>query len=324
MRTNPQDATAQYLLGTLHFSRGLTDSALEEWLLSRKSNPQIPVLDVSLGLALLHEKHDAEHALSAFREGLQSDATNVAVYLGADQALSLLSKPASERVQVLEKYPNLADAPSSLNFELILNLAEAGDFQRAEGLFRNRFFPREEGGTNVRQVWVEVELQKMLATARDGHCAEALVVAEHLGAPVPDLPFTYDGLEPILQSARTNYQLGAAYAGCAKPAEAAKKFQLASAASAADQMVWAWRAAQKLSGFDPKQWQERLQTALAQAKSRSDSSSYTSWWDYTAGALAGALGSQQEADHRFQNALLLPDRMLSYHFTRTARAEARP
>jgi hypothetical protein len=145
-----------------------------------------------------------------------------------------------------------------------------------------------------------------------------------LGVPVSDLPFTHDGLEPILQSARTNYQLGAAYASCAKPEEAAKRFQLASAASAPDQTLWAWRAAQKLPGFDEKQWQERLQTALAQAKSRSDTSSYTSWWDYTAGALAGALGSRREADQRFQKALLLPDRMLSYHFTRMARAETAP
>jgi tetratricopeptide (TPR) repeat protein len=293
-------------------------------LLSHKLNPQIPVLDASLGLALLHEKHDAEHALSAFRDGLRSDATNVTVYLGADQALSLLSKPASERAQVLEKYPNLGDAPSSLIFELILNLTEAGDFQRAESLFRNRFFPREEGGTNVRQVWVEVELQKMLASAKVGHCADALVVAEHLGATVPDLPFTRDGLESIVQSPRTNYQLGVAYASCAQPGEATKKFQLASATSAPDQMLWARRAAQKLPDFDGKQWQERLQTALAQAKSRSDTSSYASWWDYTAGTLAAALGRQQEADERFQKALLLPDRMLAYHFTRMARAEAGP
>ena len=320
-RKDPDDATAHYLLGTLYFSRGLTDSALKEWLLSRKSNPQIPVLDASLGLALLHEKHDAEQALSAFRDGLRSDAANVTVYLGADQALSLLSKPASERVQVLEKYPNLADATSSLIFELILNLAEAGDFQRAESLFRNRFFPREEGGTNVRQVWVEVELQKTLAWARDGHCAEALDLAGRLGAPVPDLPFTHDGLEPILQSARANYLLGVAYASCAKPEEAARKFELASLASAPDQVLWAWRAAQKRPGFNGKEWKERLQTALAQAKSRSDTSSFSSWWDYTAGALAGALGNQQEADQRFQKALLLPDRMLAYHFTRMARAE---
>jgi len=324
VRTNPENATAQYLLGTLQFSRGLTDSALQAWLLSHKSNPQIPVLDASLGLALLHEKHNPEQALSAFRDGLRSDATNVTVYLGADQALSLLSKPSSERVQVLEKYPNLADATSSLIFELILNLAEAGDFKRAESLFHNRFFPREEGGTNVRQVWIEVELQKMLASARDGHCADALDLAEHLGSPVPDLPFTHDGLEPILQSARSNYQLAVAYATCAKPEEAAKKFQLASAASTPDQVLWAWRAAQKRPGFNSEEWKERLQTALAQAKNRSDTSSYSSWWDYTAGTLAGALGNQQEADQRFQQALLLPDRMLAYHFARIARAEAVP
>src|ERR1700735_131250 len=298
VRTDPQDATAQYLLGTLDFSRGLTDSALEEWSLARRSNPQIPVLNASLGLALLHEKHDAE------------------------QAFSLWSKPASERVQVLERYPNLADAPSSLIFELILNLAEAGDFHRAESLFHNRFFPREEGGTNLTQVWVEVQLQKLLASARDGPCADAIMVAEHLRTPVPDLPFTQDGLEPILQSARTAYQLGTAYASCEMPEEAAKQFQMASIASAPDQVLWAWRAAQRLPGFDAKPWHERLQNALAQAKSRTDTSSYTSWWDYTAGALAGALGNQQEADQRFQKALLLPDRMLAYHFTRMARAEA--
>jgi hypothetical protein len=99
---------------------------------------------------------------------------------------------------------------------------------------------------------------------------------------------------------------------------------LASAASAPDQTLWAWRGTQRLPGFDQKQWRERLQSALAQAKSRSDTSSYTSWWDYTAGALAGALGSREEADQRFQKALLLPDRMLAYHLTRIARAEAAP
>ena len=300
----------------------LTESALEEWSQARKGNPTIPVLDASLGLALLHEKHDAAHALSAFQDGLRSDAANVTVYLGADQALSLLAKPASERVQVLEKYPDLADAPSSLIFELILNLAEAGDFQRAESLFHNRFFPREEGGTNVRQVWIEVELQKMLASAKAGHCADALSVADRIGAAVPDLAFTRDGLEPILQSARTNYQLGTAYTVCAKPEEATKKFQLATAATAPDQLFWAWRAAQKLPGFDEAQWRERLQSALLQAKSRRDTSSYTSWWDYRAGMLTGALGSRSEAYQEFQRALLLPDRMLAYHFTRLARAEA--
>ncbi len=73
--------------------RGLTEPALAEWTKAHELNRAIPVLDASLGLALLHEKNDLQHALSAFQDGLKNDSHNVTVYLGADQALSLLGKP---------------------------------------------------------------------------------------------------------------------------------------------------------------------------------------------------------------------------------------
>jgi tetratricopeptide (TPR) repeat protein len=274
-----------------------------------------------LGLAFLHQKHDPEKAIAAFREGLRSDPANVTIYRGADQALSLLAKAPSERTEILEKFPDLANAPSSLIFELILNLSEAGDFQRAQGLFHDRFFPREEGGTNVRQVWVEVELQKLLALARNGQCPDALQTADHLAAAVDGLPFTKDGLEPFLQSARMNYLVATAYASCGRTEEAKKKFQAVSAATSVDELLWAWLAARKLSGTDQQQWRDRLQSALLQLTSRSENSSYPGWWDYSAGVLAAALGDKKEADLQFQRALLLPDRMLSYHLTRLARLE---
>jgi len=321
LRANPQDASAHYLLGTLYFSRGLTDPAFVQWTLARKFNPNLPVLNASLGLALLHQKLDPEQALAAFRDGLKSDSTNTTIYMGADQALSLLGSTPMERVELLEKYPDIANAPSALIFELILNLSEAGDFQRAEILFHGRFFPREEGGTNVRQVWIEVELQKLLATARKGNCAEAMTMADHLGTEIADLPFTRDGLDPILKSARTDYLLGTAYASCGRPDDANRAFHSSSDVTAPDQLLWAWLAARKLPGMHEDQWRARLQTAFLQAVSRSETSSFTSWWDYSAGTLAAALGQKKEADLRFQKALLLPDRMLAYHLTRLARLE---
>jgi tetratricopeptide (TPR) repeat protein len=297
---------------------------LAEWAQARKLNPAIPVLDASLGLAWLHEKNDAASALGAFRNGFTSDPDNIVTYVGTDQALSLLGKESAERVQALEKYPNQSEAPPGLIFELILNLSEAGDYERANGLFRNRFFPREEGGTNVRQVWVEVELRNVLALAKAGKCEEALEKAQHLGSPVPEIAFTHDGLDPIIQLARTNYLLGTVYASCGRSEEAMSRFQLAASVQAADQVRWAWLAAQKLPGFDGKQWKERLEAALVQAESRSETSAYPSWWDYTAGALQAALGKKQEAEQSFRKALLLPDRMLAYHMTRLARSEATP
>ncbi|PYX40036.1 MAG: hypothetical protein DMG81_07685, partial [Acidobacteria bacterium] len=157
LHANPSDPTAHYLLGTFYFARGMTDAALAEWAEAHKLGPTLPVLSASTGLALLHVKNDPERALQAFRYGMQSDPVNIANYVGADQALSLLNRPAEERVAALEKYPKMDVAPPSLIFELILNLAEAGSFDRALALFHNRFFPRQEGGTNVRQVWVEVQ-----------------------------------------------------------------------------------------------------------------------------------------------------------------------
>ena len=324
LQANPSDATAHYLLGTFYFSRGMTDPALSEWAEARKSGTAIPVLSASTGLALLHVKNDPERALSAFRDGLQSDPDNIAIYLGIDQSLSLTNSPAKERVAALEKYPKMDSAPPGLIFEWILNLAEAGDFERATSLFHNRFFPREEGGTNVRQVWIEEQVLKAAGASKQDHCAEALATANQLGSEVPGLAFTRDGLEPFVQSARTNYLLGSVYEVCGKAEEAKAKFALAATASTPDQIHWAWMAARKIPGFSSSQWQDRLQASFEAAASRSETSGFPSWWMYVAGSLAKDLKREKEADYRFRQALLLPDRMLAYHFTRVAMAEAKP
>ncbi len=322
LQANETDATGHYLLGTLYFSRGQTDISLAEWTRAGKLNPDIPVLNASLGLALLHEKNDPQGALSAFREALNADPSNVTIYAGADQALSLLGSPAEERVRVLEKYPRLADAPANLIFELILNLAEAGKFERAESLFHDRFFPNEEGGTNVRQVWVEVRLQELLALVANGRCKEALDAAKNFNLKVPDLPFTQDGLEAYTQTARINYLLSNVYATCGEHEQAKLKLRSAASNSAADQEIWAWRAAQELPGFDTDAWKQQLQSALIQAINLSETSSFAGWWDYTAGTLLDALGRRAEAEERFHKALLLPDRRLSHHLTRLAHTQS--
>ena len=203
IRADADDATAHYLLGTQYFSRGLTDEALAEWSAARRLNASIPVLDADVGRALLRVKHDAAGALEAFREGLSADPTNLELYTGMEQALSILARPASERVAALERFPDQANMPAELVYSLALNRSEAGDFDGAAALFRNRFFAREEGGTNVRQVWVEVKTMQALRQAAAGQCEAAVATAKGIGAEVPGLAFTRDGMEPFVDSART-------------------------------------------------------------------------------------------------------------------------
>jgi tetratricopeptide (TPR) repeat protein len=324
LRANPQDATAHYLLGTLLFSRGMTDQALDHWALARRVNPQIPVLHASMGRALLHVKDDPQQALTVFEEGLKSDPANVELYTGIDQALSILGKSARERVAVLERYPDRANMPSHLIYELILNLAEAGDYDAATALFRNRFFQREEGGTNVRQVWIEVQLQRALALAQHGDCGAATSAAEHLGAEVPDLQFTHDGLEPLLGSARISYLLGTLYKACKQPEKAQASFRHAAEQSNLEDAVWAWNAAKELPGFEPDSRKHELESTLQRTRSTSEISSRTGWWLYNAAMLDRAVGRSQQAEQEFRSALLFPDQMLTYHLTRLALMNGAP
>jgi tetratricopeptide (TPR) repeat protein len=324
LRANPQDATAHYLLGTFYFSRGLTDQALDHWTQARKFNPQIPVLHASMGRALLHVKNEREQALAVFQEGVRSDPANVELYTGLDQALSILGRPAGERVAALASYPDRANMPSYLVYELILNLTEAGNYDGAEALFHNRFFQREEGGTNVRQVWIEVQLQKAVSLANHGQCPEAISTADHLGTTVPDLPFTRDGLEPLLGSARISYLLGTVYKSCKQPDKAQANFKHAAEQSNLEDAVWSWKASQQLPGFEQDSGRQKLESILQRTRSTSEISSRTGWWLYNAAMLDRALGHSEQAENEFRSALLFPDQMLTYHLTRLALANGKP
>jgi tetratricopeptide (TPR) repeat protein len=82
LRSNVDDTTAHYLLGTWYFARAMTAEALREWDASRRLNPKIPALDANLGLALLHEHRDFAGALRAFESGIKDDPKNNVNLLG--------------------------------------------------------------------------------------------------------------------------------------------------------------------------------------------------------------------------------------------------
>jgi tetratricopeptide (TPR) repeat protein len=315
VRLNVQDANAHYLLGTLYFSRGLTREALSEWEKARNLNPQIPVLHASLGRALLHEQDDPDKALGVFQEGLRPDPANIELYTGMDQALSLLRRPPQERVAALERYPDHDHIASNLVYELILNLVEAGEFEKAEALFRNRFFPREEGGINVREVWLELEVQRAISGARSGRCGEAVGLVDHLVEPVADLPFTHDGLEQFVRSARFSYLIGDVYKVCGVHEKSRASFERSAQQSGFENAAWSWKASKELPDFDDGAARRKLNDILERSNHDGER---TAWWLYNRAMLDSSVGDDQQAQKEFREALLAPDHRMAYHLTRLA------
>jgi tetratricopeptide (TPR) repeat protein len=194
---NPKDATAHFLLGSLYLSGGLVDAAMASWEQARALRPAIPTLHRSMGYTLL-QRGEIEKAVAVFREGTKYDARNVGVYTGLDEALSRAGRPAAERADALLAYPDQATLPASLVYKLATALADAGRFDDAERQFAGRFFPREEGGINVRQIWLDARIKRAASLAKSGDCRGSAAILDGLTRPVTGLAFTRDGLEAIL------------------------------------------------------------------------------------------------------------------------------
>jgi tetratricopeptide (TPR) repeat protein len=324
LRFNPKDAAAHYLLGVWYFARAETPQALHHWSEAREHSPQIPALEASMGLALLHEARDVSRAFETFDAGIKDDPRNIVNYSGAVVAMTLLGRAPRDREKEIERYPDMKQMPNSLVYELALNRAESGDYNGAIDLFRGRFFSREEGGTNVRQVWVEVRLLQAMGLASTEKCEEALRIADTLGAPVTGLSFTSDGLSPFLETPRTRYLLGGLYASCAEPEKAAAKLLRAAGSRGVVDLLWAWAASKKIGNSTDLDSRDRLLTAAAEAEARAKQRGHESLWHYTAGILWTAGGQPDRGNKQLREAFLYPDDGLSHHLARLALTGATP
>ena len=214
IEVNPNDATALFLLGSLYLSGSMSEQALREWETTRGIKPAIPTLHRNMGYTMLKSGESPERAMELFREGVQYDSRNVDLYLGLEEAMEKAGRAARERARALQSFPELQSAPAVLVFRLVRLLGDAGDFDEAEKQLANRFFPREEGGANVREIYITLKLKRAESIAAQGQCPSALDIVRHLGEPVASLSFTSKGLAPSISSAASKQAVEGIQAIC--------------------------------------------------------------------------------------------------------------
>jgi tetratricopeptide (TPR) repeat protein len=145
LAVNASDASAHFLLGTLFFSMGIVDPALEEWKLAESLNPKIPSLQASMGRVLLEMKKRPAEAAAEFQRGLQMEPGNGALYLGLNKAMQLTGKTPAQRAEMMKLFPDPANMPEPLVRALVEALRESGRNDEANAVLAHRFLPRKEG-----------------------------------------------------------------------------------------------------------------------------------------------------------------------------------
>ncbi len=325
LAANPDDGTARFLRGSLYLSSGLSASAIADWQRARTISPDLPTLHRNLGMTLLHEGKTTE-AIEVLKEGIAHDARNVEVYTALDQAYGAAGASVAERSASLERHPDVKTMPPVLVYKLALARAEAGSLADAESLFRNRFFPREEGGMTPERVLGTARVVAARATSRAGRCEDALKELDALSAVAGGMTLDSKAIERATQDPAMQFEIADVESRCGRESSARERRQaLARSAGRKGSLASVVAAdADRVSGQQAStDTVERLQAIVNDltATLEEGDSGTPGLTAYTRARALRALGRDGEARQALARVFAYPDRATSYLLARLLRED---
>jgi tetratricopeptide (TPR) repeat protein len=189
VRRNPEDAIAFALLGNLNLYSLRIDDAAAAWEKAVALNPRMQIErgDLSRAVAMLHPGP---------AEGTAREPVSAAVRAGPKTA---------EEMAV--------DA---------MLAAASGPHPEADKTFGTKTFEEEKQPQLVRQAYIEVRLQTLLADSASGKCERIDDRVERLGREPNTIQFTLYGFGQFMKAAHFQYYLGVIEANCGQARQARK------------------------------------------------------------------------------------------------------
>lgn len=185
-----EDARAPYYLGCLYYDKRQYDVAIEYWERSAEIDPKFPTVWRNLALAKFNKEGDEDGALEMMEKAFHLDETDARILMELDQLYKRLHKPHQERLDFLQKYPQLIAQRDDLVLEEITLLNQLGRYEEAmKKLDAHKFHPWEggEGKVSGQYQVCRVELAKQLLKTNPQSdeakrlLEECLVYPPHLG-----------------------------------------------------------------------------------------------------------------------------------------------
>ncbi len=144
------DARAPYYLGCLYYDKRQYDLAIKYWEKSAKLDPNFSSVWRNLALARFNKQDKQDEAFEYMERAFHLDETDARTLMELDQLYKRLHKPHQERLDFLQKYPQLIAQRDDLVLEEITLLNQLGRYEEAmQKLDAHQFHPWEGGEGKV-------------------------------------------------------------------------------------------------------------------------------------------------------------------------------
>ena len=317
LKQNPSDGTASFLLGELYMAGAQVDKAMDAWETARKSGFKRAELYRELGRAWNDLKKDPKSAMAVYQQGLKIAPADPQIQKGVQALFGPTRNPRGSSASV-DPAGNgnavpLASPKASATYAL--GLAAEGKLDKAAEVFVPVNFPGEKQEETVREAYMEIQVQMILALARARRCSEAIAAEDGLGNEIPALPFTFRSFGAILKGLRTQYNLATLEALCGNEKGARKiwsKLSKTQVKDVSDPDFSVPFAAAAALGQEAEA-KARMEAALEQIKSALAANSDRAALLYSQGMLLRVLGREKDAQSSFADALgANPQPMIGY------------
>lgn len=146
MEKNPADPRAPYYLGNFWYDKRQYAEAISCWERSVAVDSSFPTVHRNLSLASFNKLNQPEKALNYLVKAFTLDTSDARVLMELDQLYKRLNTPHVQRLELLEKYPDLVESRDDLYLERVTLCNQLGDYQKARTLIAARQFHPWEGG----------------------------------------------------------------------------------------------------------------------------------------------------------------------------------
>jgi hypothetical protein len=196
-----------------------------------------------------------------------------------------------------------------------LAAAASGNLPQARAAFNASNFPQEKQEDLVREAYIEVQLQSLLALAADRQCGPADQGLTTLGYDDKSLPFTFNGFGAFMKTLRFQYRTGLVEAACGDAKTARRIFERLSRARPEISSPDYAYPSMALSKVSPAEGTAKAKAALdevGRSLAKADTALRPTLL-YSQGLLQMALSRTQEAAASFrEGAGVSPPGMLHY------------
>jgi hypothetical protein len=329
IEANAQDSSAHFLLGLFYLNGNRTGDSITELQGAHAIRKDIPELYFVLARALLLTQDGKSTAVAVLREGIEAAPSSKELKdVMAEAMAPSKTPPTSAPLPAPKSAPapgggNPADrtlanggaskaaSPVWLAADLLAKAA-MGDANASYGFTRDAF-PQAKQPDIVRQIYIELQLQRLRRLSGTLKCTEALRGVETIGDENKAVPFTMYGFEEWIKGARFQYYVGAVEKACGDEKAARRRWgkvaKLAPAVTSPDG-AFPLLAAQSLApqgkGPDLQPWLDKVTQALAGADPDVKGALL-----YSKGILLLAKGDEAAARLAFQEGAAAPDHAMS-------------